>query len=181
MRNTHLFLEARPCAHTWDDWCVLVAHAESSSTQQLPLTVVEEQEGSRASFPLGLCHATHYVKERVALVGSVDLRILAARLSKYSFECWIRSLWLVLRSEHVGDMTLCVCVCVCVCVWTDAFRGRTSPLPKVGWVTVLQCSYRVLLKSTCAFLCFVLTSHFFICFFVLFFALKCFFFLILGK
>ncbi len=40
----------------------------------------------------------------------------------------------------------------------------------------VQCSHRVLLKSTCAFLCFFLTSHFFMCFFVLFFlALKCFF------
>ncbi len=45
-----------------------------------------------------------------------------------------------------------------------------------------QCSYRVLLKSTCAFLCFFLTSHFFMCFFVLFFwPWSTFFFLILGK
>ena len=42
---------------------------DGSSNQQLPPTIVDVQEDSRASFPLGLCHATHYVKERAALIG----------------------------------------------------------------------------------------------------------------
>ncbi len=48
-------------------------------------------------------------------------------------------------------------------------------------VRQVQCSHRVLLKSTCAFLCFFFTSFFFMCFFVLFFSLEVLFFLILGK
>ena len=43
--------------------------ADSSSNQQLPPTLIDLQESSRASFPLGLCHATYYVKERVVLIG----------------------------------------------------------------------------------------------------------------
>ena len=46
---------------------------DGSSNQQLPPTIVDVQEGSRTSFPLGLCHATYYVKERVALLGYVFL------------------------------------------------------------------------------------------------------------
>ncbi len=45
----------------------------------------------------------------------------------------------------------------------------------------MQCSYRVLLKSTCAFLCCFLTSCFFVCFFVLFFGLEVLFFPDFGE
>lgn len=43
--------------------------------KQLPPTILTTVEGSRMSFPLGLMHATHYVKPRMALIGDAAHRI----------------------------------------------------------------------------------------------------------
>ena len=43
--------------------------ADGSSSQQLPPTIIEVDEDSRAMFPFSLCHATRYVHPRVALIG----------------------------------------------------------------------------------------------------------------
>ncbi|XP_074663028.1 ubiquinone biosynthesis monooxygenase COQ6, mitochondrial-like isoform X2 [Tubulanus polymorphus] len=48
---------------------------DSTSTKQLPPTVVNIDLNSRAVFPLGLSHATHYVKPRLALIGDAAHRI----------------------------------------------------------------------------------------------------------
>jgi 2-polyprenyl-6-methoxyphenol hydroxylase-like FAD-dependent oxidoreductase len=39
------------------------------SVKQLPPTIVDEDEGTRASFPLGIKHATNYAAPRLALIG----------------------------------------------------------------------------------------------------------------
>ncbi len=57
------------------------------------------------------------------------------------------------------------------------FKETGSSTPTDGESDRMQCSYRVLLKSTCAFLCFFLTS----CFFVLFFGLEVLFFPDFGE
>ena len=43
-----------------------------SSTKMLPPTVTAVVEGSRKGFPLSLNHANHYVKDRIALIGSIS-------------------------------------------------------------------------------------------------------------
>lgn len=37
--------------------------------RQLPPTVINVVESSRKRFPLGMMHATHYVKPRMVLIG----------------------------------------------------------------------------------------------------------------
>ena len=42
---------------------------ESRASQQLPPTVVDAEMSTRAAFPLGFGHASHYVAPRLALIG----------------------------------------------------------------------------------------------------------------
>ncbi len=59
------------------------------------------------------------------------------------------------------------------------FCDKTCEVERV--YIYIQCSYRVLLKSTCAFLCFFFDQLLFYVLFCAFFLAKCFFFLIFGK
>ncbi|ELU12926.1 hypothetical protein CAPTEDRAFT_155426 [Capitella teleta] len=48
---------------------------DGSSSQQLPPAVVGIEMSTRGGFPLGLCHATHYVGNRIALIGDAAHRV----------------------------------------------------------------------------------------------------------
>ena len=47
-----------------------------ASSKMLPPTVAGVVGGSRKAFPLSLCHANHYVKEGIALIGYMLLFVL---------------------------------------------------------------------------------------------------------
>ncbi|XP_067938577.1 ubiquinone biosynthesis monooxygenase COQ6, mitochondrial-like isoform X2 [Watersipora subatra] len=71
--------------------------ATNQSSPKLPPTVLEVQEGSRASFPYGMMHADKYVAPRLALVGDACHRMhpLAGQGVNAGFgdvECLVRTL-----------------------------------------------------------------------------------------
>ncbi|KAK3780653.1 hypothetical protein RRG08_028101 [Elysia crispata] len=52
-----------------------IVPADSDGVRQLPPTVIDVVDKSRASFPLALTHASQYVRPRVALIGDAAHRI----------------------------------------------------------------------------------------------------------
>ena len=67
--------------------CYEFLPAGSSSVRQLPPLITGVQPGSRGAFPLGLTHASNYVRHRVALIGSVTYINRGLKLSIYNLKC----------------------------------------------------------------------------------------------